>query len=340
MKKTYRAMQVASAGTLELVEHELQLPEAGHVLIEVEACGICGADKNDIEKVVSAHDSPRVPGHEVVGKIIAVGDGTPPIWKLGMRVGVGRLGGHCHYCEMCAQGKFNLCQNQPIIGSSCDGGYAEMMIARSTALVSIPAELSSEEAAPILCAGIATFNALKKCGAEAGDTVVILGIGGLGHMAIQYASKMGYRTVAVGRGNDIADMAIKLGAHDYIDTNIKDYEKQLQQFGGVKAIISTVDNAEFTSTFLTGLSPDGRLVLLGLGKEPLSIKPGMLVGGQRSLFGSITGTPNENEKALKFSVLTNARPKIETLPLEKANEAYQKMKAGKAEFRMVLTMKN
>ncbi len=191
MKTTYRAMQVTAPGNLELVERQTPAPNPGEVLIAVEACGICGADASDIDKADPALQ-PRVPGHEVVGRIVAIGANTPSIWKVGQRVGVGRLGGHCNECSECRRGRFNLCRNQPIVGSSCDGGYAEMMIARATALVSIPGELSSEEAAPILCAGIATFNALKKSGAEAGDTVAILGIGGLGHMALQYARKMGF----------------------------------------------------------------------------------------------------------------------------------------------------
>lgn len=219
MKKTYRAMQVKTPGVLELVERATPQPGAGEVLIEVEACGICGADVGDIDGANPSLQPPRVPGHEVVGRIAALGANTPSIWKVGQRVGVGRLGGHCNECVQCRRGEFQLCQSQPSVGSTCDGGYAEMMLARATGLVSIPAELDSEEAAPILCAGIATFNALKKSGAEAGDMVVILGIGGLGHMAVQYARNMGFKVVAVGRGDDIAQDALALGAHIYIDTN-------------------------------------------------------------------------------------------------------------------------
>ncbi len=212
MKRSYRVVQVAKAGRLEIAEREMPSPGPGEVLIAVEACGVCGADAADIDRADPALHPPRVPGHEVVGRIVALGPATPSIWRMGQRVGVGRLGGHCNECVQCRRGEFQLCSKQPFVGSSCDGGYAEMMIARATGLVSIPDELSSEEAAPLLCAGIATFNALKKSGAEAGDTVVVQGIGGLGHLALQYARKMGFRVVAVGRGADIANDALGLGA--------------------------------------------------------------------------------------------------------------------------------
>jgi len=339
MRSTYRAMQITTPGTLELVERQTPKPGTGEVLIEVEACGICGADTADIEGADPSLQPPRVPGHEVVGRIVAIGEHAPSIWKLGQRVGVGRLGGHCNECVPCRQGQFQLCENQPFVGASCDGGYAEMMLARGTGLVSIPDELDAEEAAPILCAGIATFNALKKSGAEAGDLVVIQGIGGLGHMALQYARKMGFKVAAVGRGQDIAEDALKLGAHLYIDTNAEDAAARLRSMGGAKAIITTIGNAEGVSSLMGGLAPRGRLVLLGAGKDPLPVSARHLVVGERSVFGSITGTPYENEKTLSFSVLSGVRPKIEVMPLEKAFEAYQKLKSGDVKFRMVLTMK-
>jgi alcohol dehydrogenase len=339
VKNTYRAMQVTTPGTLELVERETPTPGAGEVLIAVEACGICGADAADIDRADPSLQSPRVPGHEVVGRIIALGEGVPSIWKMGQRVGVGRLGGHCNECPQCRQGQFQLCRNQPFVGASCDGGYAEMMLARGTGLVSIPDELEAEEAAPILCAGIATFNALKKSGAEAGDTVAILGIGGLGHMALQYARRMGFKVVAIGRGEDIAGNALELGAHVYIDTNRENASERLKAIGGAKAIITTIGNAEAVSSLMGGLAPQGRLVLLGAGKDPLPVSAGYLVGGERSVLGSITGSPYENERTLDFSVLTGVRPLIETMPLEKAREAYERMKSGDVKFRMVLTMR-
>ncbi|THK35313.1 alcohol dehydrogenase [Ensifer sp. MPMI2T] len=339
MKAAYRAMQVTTPGTLELVERETPKPGKGEVLIEVEACGICGADISDIERADPSLQPPRVPGHEVVGRIVALGESAPSRWKLGQRVGVGRLGGHCNECDECRQGQFQLCENQPFVGASRDGGYAEMMLARGTGLVSIPDELDSVEAAPILCAGIATFNALKKSGAEAGDLIAVLGIGGLGHMALQYARKMGFRVAAVGRGQDIAEDALKLGAHVYVDTSQDDAAKKLKSMGGATAIIATIGNAEAVSSLMAGLAPRGTLVLLGAGGDPLPVSAGHLVVGERSVLGSITGTPYENERTLDFSVLTGVRPQIETMPLTKASEAYQKMKSGDVKFRMVLTMK-
>lgn len=339
MKTTYRAMQVTKPGTLELVERATPKPGVGEVLIEIEACGICGADGADIEGADPALQPPRVPGHEVVGRIVAIGENAPSIWRLGQRVGVGRLGGHCNECVQCRQGQFQLCENQAFVGASCDGGYAEMMIARATGLVSIPDELNSEEAAPILCAGIATFNALKKSGAEAGDLIAVLGIGGLGHMALQYARRMGFKVAAVGRGRDKEEDALKFGAHLYIDTKTEDAAARLKSMGGAKAVITTIGNAEAVSSLISGLAPRGRLVLLGAGKDPLPVSAGHLVVGERSVLGSITGTPYENEKTLNFSVLSGVRPQIETMPLEKAFEAYQRMKSGAVRFRMVLTMK-
>lgn len=338
MKTSYRAMQVATPGALELVERPIPEPGVGEVLIAVEACGVCGADAADIEGADPTLQPPRVPGHEVVGRIAALGAGVPARWRIGQRVGVGRLGGHCNECEQCRQGLFQLCRNQPFVGASCDGGYAESMIARSTGLVSIPDELNAEEAAPILCAGLATFNALKKCGAEAGDLVAILGIGGLGHMALQYARRMGFKVAAIGRGQDIAADALALGAHVYIDTHQEDAADALKRLGGAMAIITMIGDAAAIAAALDGLAPRGRLVLLGAGKDPLPVPAGFLVGGERSVLGSITGSPYENEKTLNFSVLCNVRPLIETLPLERANEAYQRMRSGDVKFRMVLTM--
>lgn len=338
MKTTYRAMLITTPGELELVEREVPKPGTGDVLIAVDACGMCGADINDISRVDAGQHKPRVPGHEVVGRIVAIGDGVPSRWQLGQRVGVGRLGGHCNACAQCRQGKFNLCRNQAFVGSTCDGGYAEMMLARSTGLVSIPDELRSEDAAPILCAGIATFNALKKCGAEAGDLVAVLGVGGLGHMALQYARRMGFKVAAIGRGQDIAGDAAALGAHVYIDANAADAATALDAMGGAKAIIATVGHAEAVSKLLGGLAPEGRLLMLGTGKDPLAIALGPLVVGERGIIGSITGSPYENERTLNFSVLTGIRPRIETMPLEKAAEALRRLKSGDAKFRIVLTM--
>ncbi len=336
MSATYRAMQVTTPGHLELVERPLLEPQSGEVLIAVEACGICGADRGDIESADPAKR--RVPGHEVVGRIVALGPNVPSMWKLGQRVGVGRFGGHCLDCQECRRGRFNLCMRQPVHGATVDGGYAERMIARATGLVSIPDGLSSEEAAPILCAGIATFNGLRASGAEPGDTVAVLGIGGLGHMALQYARRMGYRVVAIGRGEDIASEALELGAHRYVDTERELATDVLKAMGGAAAILSTITNSEVVSAILPGLAPEGRLVLLGIGKDPLAVAVAPLVRGERAVLGSITGSPYDNERALGFSMLTGVRPKIETMPLERADEAYQRMLSGDVKFRMVLTV--
>jgi alcohol dehydrogenase len=338
MTATYRAMQVARPGELELALRNTPEPGKGEVLIGVEACGICGADVADIERTDPPPGLARVPGHEVVGRIVALGADVPAVWKEGQRVGVGRFGGHCNECAQCRQGNFQLCRNQPVVGATCDGGYAEMMLARHTGLVSIPDELGPEEAAPILCAGIATFNALKKCGAQAGDVVAILGIGGLGHMALQYARRMGFHVVAIGRGSDIGGDALALGAHAYIDNTHEDAVARLQDMGGAQAIITMIGNVDAVSALTGGLAPRGRLVLLNPAKDPLPVSAGLLVAGERGILGSITGTPYDNEKTLRFSVLANVRPQIEVMPLERAGEAYRKMKSGAAKFRMVLAV--
>lgn len=330
-------MQVTQPGVLELVERPTPSPGAGEVLIAVEACGICGADVSDIERADAALRQPRVPGHEVIGRIAAIGVGVSSMWKVGQRVGVGRLGGHCNECDQCRQGHFQLCRNQPVVGVTCDGGYAEVMVARSTGLVSIPDELDSGEAAPILCAGIATFNALKKSAAEAGDLVAVLGIGGLGHMALQYARQMGFKVAAVGRGDDIAAAALALGAHVYIDTHKDDAVTRLNEMGGAQAIISTIGDAAAVTTLMGALAPRGQMIVLGVAKDSLHISSGQLVAGEKSIAGSITGSPCENEKTLNFSVLSGIRPMIETMPLENAFAAYEKVKRGDVKFRMVLT---
>ncbi len=336
MTPTYRAIQVSRPGHLQLVERPLPQPEPGEVLVAVEACGICGADRGDIESADPV--AQRVPGHEVVGRIVEIGANVPEIWQKGQRVGVGRFGGPCLICPACRSGRLHLCRNQPVMGSSRDGGYAEMMTAPATGLVSIPDELSSEEAAPILCAGIATFNGLRTSGAEPGDTVAVFGIGGLGHMAVRYARRMGFRVVAIGRGQEIASDAAELGAHRYIDTDRESATEALTAMGGAAAILTTIGDAETVSSLMPGLAPEGRLVLLGIGKDPLAVSMGQIVGGERGVLGSITGSPYENERTLEFSVLTDARPWIETMPLERAADAYQRMRSGDVKFRMVLTM--
>lgn len=338
MKQTYKAMQVSRPGQLECVEKELPVPGPGEVLIKVEACGICGADSGVVEGLEKSVEYPRVPGHEVVGTICKTSGPLPAWLKPGQRVGVGRLGGHCNACEQCRLGHFNLCQNQPVTGSTRDGGYAEYMLARETGLVAIPDDLSSVDAAPLLCAGVATFNALKKSQAQAGDTVVIQGIGGLGHLALQYARKMGFRVIAVGRGDDIAREVIALGAHYYIDTNKEEAVEVIKAFGGAKVILSTITDSYAVATLLPALLPQGRLMVVGVGKAPLSFTPGLMVGRELQINGAMTGTAIELEKTLNFSLLVAVRAQIETRSLAQAQEAYEKMRSGKASFRMVLTM--
>lgn len=331
---TYRAVQVVGPGRLELVRKPVPVPGPDEVLIAVEACGLCGADRSDIEKGPPG----RVPGHEAIGCIVAMGAEVPSIWSIGQRVGVGRFGGHCGTCAECRRGRFHLCRQQPVTGGTRDGGYAERMTARASGLVAIPASLAAEEAAPILCAGLATFNGLKHSGAVAGDTVAILGIGGLGHMAVQYARAMGFRTVALGRGQDIRDEALALGAHYYSDLASEDPLPLLAQFGGAAAILTTIAAPDTIAAVMPGLRPEGRLLLLGIGRDPLTVSTGFLVGGERSIAGSITGSPFEAERTLDFSLLTGVRPRVETLPLELAQQAYDRMTTGAAKFRMVLTM--
>lgn len=279
-----------------------------------------------------------MPGHEVVGRFVAIGEQVPPIWRLGQRVGVGRLGGQCQACPMCRRGLFNLCQDQAFVGATRDGGYDEMMLARATGLVSIPDELDAHEAAPLLCAGLATFNALKKSGAEAGDTVAILGIGGLGHLALQYARRMGFRVVAIGRGTDIAQDALALGAHHYVDAQAEDAVAALKEIGGAQAIVATIGHAATVSSLLGILAQTGRLILLDGGKDPLAVPIAPMVAGERSIVGSITGSPHENERTLNFSVLAGVRTQVEVVPFDRANEAYQRLKSGQAKFRIVLSM--
>ena len=336
MQATYKAMQISRPGVMELVERRVPQPGPGEVLLAVQACGICGADAGDIEGPVSA--SPRVPGHEVVGIIVAAGPQVPAMWTVGKRVGVGRLGGHCNECRPCRQGLFQLCRNQHFVGKTCDGGYAEMMLASCTGLVSIPDDMDTIEAAPILCAGLATFNAMRKSGAQAGDLVAIQGIGGLGHLALQYARRMGFKVVAVGRGDDIAQAAIDLGAHIYIDTRQEEAVARLQAMGGAQLILTTITDSAAASALVAALSPQGKFLVVGAGEDPLQVSPGFMVGGERVVQGAITGSPFDSERTLDFSLMAGVHPMVETMPLERAFEAYQKVVSGAVQFRMVLTM--
>ncbi len=332
---TYKAMQVSRAGVLELVSRETRDPAPGQVLIGIEACGICGADSGTVEATAPGLVLPRVPGHEVAGRIAALGAGVAG-WRVGQRVGVGRLGGHCGECRQCRSGEFVLCENQPVVGVTQDGGYAEMMLARASGLVAIPDELDAVDAAPLLCAGLTTFNALRKSDARAGDLVAVLGIGGLGHLAVQYARKMGFKVVAIARGSEKSEQAKALGAHRYIDSTAEDAAKVLQSMGGARLILAATTHSPAVSALFAGLAPRGKLLVAGSGRDPISIPPGRLVAGEKTVEGTITGSPIESEKTLDFSVLADVRPKIEVMPLAQAGAAYERMKQGKAKFRMVL----
>ena len=332
-----RAVQVKNAnGPFELVEREIPTPAAGQVLIKVQACGICHSDAVTKSGAFPGIAYPRVPGHEVVGVIDKVGERVPN-WKLGRRVGVGWHGGHCGHCPSCRRGDFVTCANLQIPGISYDGGYADYMVAPFEALAAIPDDLQAAEAAPLLCAGITTYNSLRNSGVRAGDTVAVLGIGGLGHLGVQFAAKMGCRTVAIARGADKGPLALELGAHHYLDSTTQDVAAELKKLGGARVILSTVTNSAAMSAVLGGLAVDGKMIVVGASPDPIQVSPFLLIGGRRAIQGWPSGTSIESEDTLAFSVLANIRPMIETMPLERAAEAYERMMSGAARFRMVIT---
>src|SRR5499425_200230 len=338
MSATYRAIQVTKPGRLELTEKAMQAPGPGQVRIRVEACGVCHSDSGTVEGVFPIN-WPRVPGHEVVGRIDAVGSGVRG-WDFGQRVGVGFLGGPCGNCEICRNGDLVNCKNQEYTGIHSDGGYAEVMIAKATGLVRIPDDLSSVDAAPLLCAGLTTFNALVNAPAKAGDLVAVLGIGGLGHLAVQYARHMGFEVAAISRGGNTAELAKKLGAHHYIDSAATDPAGALQALGGAKVILVTASGGNTVAATFKGLRPGGVSIDVGVGPEPIEVTSPDLIFGERKVAGSLTGNPATGDATLRFSALTGVSAMIETVPLEEAAAAYAKMMAGKARFRMVLVMKN
>jgi len=332
-----RALQVNTAnGPFELVERDIPEPTAGHVRIKVQACGVCHSDSVTKDGLFPGIQYPRVPGHEVVGIVDAIG-GDVPNWKPGQRVGVGWYGGHCGHCESCRRGKFITCANALIPGISYDGGYADYMIAPFEALAAVPDELAAADAAPLMCAGITTFNALRNSGVGPGDVAAILGIGGLGHLGVQFAAKMGCRTVAIARGMDKAPLARQLGAHHYIDTNTEDVTRALNALGGARVILATVTNPKAMSAAIGGLAVDGKLIVVGASSEPIEASPLQLILARRVIQGWPSGTSIDSEDTLGFSALVNIRPMIETMPLERASEAFDRMISGAARFRMVLT---
>ena len=334
---TGRAMQVSAANApFQLIQKEFPEPGPGQVRIRVHACGVCHSDSLTKLGQWPGIQFPRVPGHEVAGVVDAVAADVP-LFKPGQRVGLGWHGGHCNYCEPCRRGDFMLCENGKISGIDFDGGYADYVIAPANALAFIPQELDPANAGPLLCAGVTTYNSLSQCGAHAGDTVAVLGIGGLGHLAVQYAAKSGYRTVAIARGQDKGPLAKQLGAHAYIDTTSQDPAAELKKMGGAKIILSTVTSAKALEWTLDGLAPAGKLVIVGAPDDgPVEINPFPLLLGRRTVMGWPSGSGMDSEDTLNFSALTGVRPMIETYPLEQAEQAYERMMSGKARFRVVL----
>lgn len=334
--RTMKAMQVVSAGgAFELVEREVPEPPEGHVLVKVQACGICHSDSLTKEGLWPGLQFPRVPGHEIAGVIDTLGARVND-WQVGQRVGVGWHGGHCGHCEHCRRGDFVVCKNGLIPGISYDGGYAEYMVAPQEALARVPDELSDVDAAPLLCAGITTFNALRNAGARAGDVVAILGIGGLGHLGVQYASKMGFTTVAIARGQDKAPLAMQLGAHHYIDSAAQNAAEALQALGGARVILATAASGKAMSAVIGGLGLNGKLIMVGVSEEPVEVPITQFIMGRHSVQGWPSGTAADSQDTLAFSALSGVKPMIEEYPLSQAAQAYDRMMSGKARFRVVL----
>ncbi len=335
-----RAVEVPYAGgPFEIVEREIPEPSTGMVRVKVEACGICHSDSFTKMGLFPGLQYPRVPGHEVAGFIDAIGAGVNG-WTVGQRVGIGWHGGHCGYCEECRRGDFVTCHVvHQIPGITYDGGYADYMIAPAQALALIPEELSSVDAGPMMCAGITTYNSLRHCGARPGDVVAILGIGGLGHLAVQFASKMGFKTIAIARGKDKEELAKKLGAHQYINSQEQNVAESLTKLGGAKIILSTVTSGKAISEAMAGLGVDGKMIVLGVSTEPVEVSTMLLVGGRRSIMGWPSGRSIDSQDTMNFSVLTGVRSMNQVFPLEQVNEAYELMMSGKAQFRVVLTTK-
>ena len=327
----------SKGGPFELVERPIPVPGAGQVLIKVEACGICHSDMLFKEGLWPGMKYPFVPGHEVAGRVEKVGPGTN-LFKVGQRVGVGWNGGYCSHCDPCREGEFPYCTTGATTGIKFDGGFGEYMVAPETAVAAMPEGLDAVEAAPLLCAGITTYNALRSSGAKSGDLVAIQGIGGLGHLAVQFASKSGYRTVAISRGKDKEAFAKELGAHHYIDDANGDAAKQLQDLGGAKVILATAPSSKAISGLTAGLKYKGKLVIVAAPHDNIEVSPVFLLMGSRSVAGHYSGYAKDSEDTLAFSALTGVRPKVEIYPLAQVNEAYERMLSNKARFRVVLKM--
>jgi len=324
-------------GDFEIVERKIPEPGPGEVRIKVQACGVCHSDVLTKEGLWPGIQYPRVPGHEVAGIVDEVGAGISA-WKKGQRVGIGWHGGHDNTCRECRRGDFGNCRNMKVCGISYDGGYQQYMLAPVEALAAMPESLTDAEAAPLLCAGITTYNALRHSGAMPGDLVAVQGVGGLGHLGIQFANKFGYKVAAIGRGPDNAALAKKLGASVYIDSQATNAAEELQKLGGAQVILATAPSSKAMSELIDGLGPNGKLMVIGATFDPIEVTPLQLIIGSRAIQGWASGTPTDSEDTLRFAELSGVRPIIETYPLEKAAEAYARMMSGKAQFRVVLTM--
>jgi D-arabinose 1-dehydrogenase-like Zn-dependent alcohol dehydrogenase len=333
-----KAAQISKAGgDWELVERQIPEPGPGQVRVKVEACGICHSDVLVKEGLWPGLQFPRVPGHEIAGRIDAMGEHVH-VWSNGQRVGVGWHGGHDFVCEWCRRGDFGMCVNRKVTGIDFDGGYAEYMIAPASVLAAIPDELPAEEAGPFMCAGVTVYNALRNSGARGGDVVAVHGIGGLGHLGVQYARRMGFKTVAINRGNDKEALALKLGAHHYIDATATDAVAELQKLGGARVILATAPSAAAISPLVDGLTPSGLLLVPAAPAEPLQINVFSLITHRSSVAGWYSGTARDSQDTMEFSALSDVHPMIEKYPLERVAEAYEQMHSGRVRFRAVLTM--
>ncbi|MGW2693060.1 alcohol dehydrogenase catalytic domain-containing protein [Streptomyces sp. NPDC001296] len=332
---TYRAFEATGVHNLRLVERDLVDPAPGHVRVRVEACGVCHSDVLAVEGLRTDPSSPVVPGHEIVGLIDAVGAGVTA-WRPGDRVGIGFLNGHCGECERCRRGDFVNCLHQEQTGTTVDGGYAEVAYARASGLVRVPDDMPAADAAPLLCAGLTTFTALQQAPIRAGALVAVQGIGGLGHLALQYARSLGYRVAAIARGREKEKLARELGAHEYIDSAVTDPGTALADLGGAAAIVATASSGTSMNPLVRGLAPGGSLVVVGAAPDPLTVATPDLIFGTRRIVGSLTGSSIENEDNLAFSLAHGIRPSIETMPFAQAMDGYERMLSGTARFRVVL----
>ena len=333
-----RAVQVPKpGGPFQMVEREIPQPGPRQVRVKVQACGLCHSDSLTKEGHWPGIQYPRVPGHEIAGVIDAVGSEVPR-WKPGQRVGIGWYGGHCGYCNACRRGSFVTCENGQIAGITMDGGYADYVLAPFEALALIPADLKAVDAGPLMCAGITTYNKLRNSGARSGDMVAVLGIGGLGHLGVQFASKMGFRTVAIARGKDKEPLARQLGASAYIDSQADNIAESLMKLGGAKVVLATATSGAAMAPAIGGMGLDGKLIVLGAAMDPIPVNTLEMIGGRRSVQGWPSGSSIDSEDTMNFSVMAGVRPMIEQFPLEKAQEAYDRMMSNKARFRVVLKM--